>query len=77
VADALADVAELAEEATDAAEDAEEVTDEAGVLDVVLPAEGEVVPLEETAVPAEEGVEVQLTAVGRFVTPEMPQNWIA
>lgn len=81
VGDALADaaeLAELAEEATDPADDAaEEVADETGVVDVVLPAKGEVVPLEEAAVPVEDAVEVQLTAVGKLVTPEIPQNWIA
>jgi len=70
------DAAELAEEADDSAEVAE-VADETGVVDVPLATVGDVVPLEAGAVPVEDAVEVQLTAVGRLVTPEIPQNWMA
>jgi hypothetical protein len=75
VGDALVDAAELAEVAAEFG--AEEEVAEEGVVNVVLPAEGEVVPLDEAAVPVEDAVEAQLTAVGKLVTPEIPQNWIA
>jgi len=73
------DAAELAEEPDDSAEVAEvaDVADETGVVDVVLSTEGAVVPLEAAAVPVDAAVEVQLTAVGKLVTPEIPQNWMA